>query len=90
MTASEYGTSDRSGRMQRSVYFSGRSAYGAQRKLIFEIGCFRLCPFCDLRIASLIGRPDRSFSRIRPNKGADSDISYLAELSKVAAYGGSP
>ena len=61
------GTSGRFGSECRGlIYLSGRFN-GAQRKLIMRIGSFRVCPFCDLRIASLIGRPDRSFNRIRPN-----------------------
>ena len=25
------------------------AAFGAERKLLFEVNCFRFCPFCDIR-----------------------------------------
>ena len=25
------------------------AAFGAERKLLFEVNCFRFCPFCDIQ-----------------------------------------
>jgi hypothetical protein len=65
-------------RLSGSTGFKNKSAYGAERKLTFGRGCFRLCPKAD-RQRSAQNRQDWGGMQTSPVRRNDDAASGLTE-----------